>query len=191
MIGELTVAVAPAEEPVSIDDVKAHLRYTGDAEDAALAIQVAAAREQCELVARRAFVSQTLELRLDEWPETDMIALPRPPLQSVESVTYTTEDGQTHTMPSTDYIVYANAEPGRLYVKPGKAWPSATLMPGPSICIRYVAGYGDPEAVPRRYKHAVLLLTGTWFAVREHVTVGTVAREVPDSIKSLLLTDRG
>jgi uncharacterized phiE125 gp8 family phage protein len=191
MIGELTVAVAPAEEPLTLDEVKNHLRYTGDAEDGALAIQLTAAREQCELVARRAFVSQTLELRLDEWPETDMIALSRPPLQSIESVTYTTEDGQTHTMPSTDYIVYANAEPGRLYVKPGKSWPGGTLMPGPAICIRYAAGYGDPEAVPLRYKQAVLLLTGTWFAVREHVTVGSVAREVPDSVRALLLTDRG
>jgi uncharacterized phiE125 gp8 family phage protein len=189
--GELIVSVAPAVEPLTLDEVKAHLRYTGTAEDVALGIQLTAAREQCELVVRRAFVTQTLELRLHAWPAADMVALPRPPLQEVLAVEYTTADGQLHTLPASDYVVYGQADPGRLYLKPGKSWPGDELMPGPAITVRYVAGYGDPADVPMRYRHAILLLLGTWFAVREHVTVGSVAREVPDSVRALLLTDRG
>lgn len=189
--GELTMVVLPAEEPVSLEDVKKHLRYTGTAEDETLAVQVAAAREQCELVSRRAFVSRTLEYRLHAWPQCDMISLPRPPLAEVLAIEYTTADGETHTLPPADYLVYSQAEPGRVYVRPGKCWPGAALMPGPSITVRYVAGYGGAADVPRRYQHAVLLLVGTWFATREHVVMGTVAREMPDSVRALLLTDRG
>lgn len=187
---DISVAVPPAEEPVSVDEAKAHVRYTGTAEDTAIGIQLVAAREQCELEARRAFVTQTLELRLWSWPVAGAQLLPRPPLQEVLAVEYTTADGELHTLPAADYVVY-RTEPGRLMLTPAASWPGAALMPGPSIVVRFVAGYGDAADVPVRYKQAVLLLFGTWFANREHVTIGTVARELPDAVRSLLLTDRG
>lgn len=187
---DITVSVPPAADLVSTTEAKAHVRYTGTAEDTAIGIQLAAAIEQCELVARRAFVTQTLEVRLWSWPAAGVLPLPRPPLQQVLAVEYTTVDGQKHTLPSTDYVVYLT-EPGRIVLKPSANWPSAELMPGPSIVVRFVAGFGDPADVPVRYKQAVLLLFGTWFANREHVTIGTIAREMPDAIRALLFTDRG
>ena len=187
---DITVTVPPAEPLVSVTEAKAHVRYTGTAEDTAIAIQLAAALEQCELVARRAFVTQTIEARLWSWPLAGVLPLPRPPLQSVSAVEYTTSDGVKRTMAATDYVVYLT-EPGRLVLKPTANWPSGELMPGPSIVVRFVAGYGDAADVPVRYKQAVLLLFGTWFANREHITVGTIAREMPDAVRALLMTDRG
>lgn len=189
--GDFTVVVPPAEELISIDEAKTHVRFTSSAEDTAIEIQLAAAREHCELVARRAFVAQTIELRLHCWPAAGMLQLPRPPLQEVLAVEYTASNGELHTLPSTNYVVYHQTEPGQLVLKPSANWPREELMPGPSICVRYVAGYGAPEAVPVRYKQAVLLLFGTWFANREHLTVGTIAHEMPDALQALLLTDRG
>lgn len=187
---DITVTVPPEDDLVSVTEAKAHVRYTGTAEDTAIGIQLAAAIEQCELVARRAFVTQTLAARYWSWPHSGSLPLPRPPLQQVASVKYTTADGVTHTLPATDYVVYLT-EPGLLVLKPTANWPSAVLMPGPAIVVELVAGYGDPVDVPVRYKQAVLLLFGTWFANREHVTIGTVAREMPDAVRALLLTDRG
>lgn len=187
---DITVTVPPTDDLVSVTEAKAHVRYTGTAEDTAIGIQLAAAIEQCELVARRAFVTQTIEVRLWSWPQAGVLPLPRPPLQEVEAVEYTTADGELHTLPEDNYVVYLT-EPGRLVLKPSANWPSDQLMPGPSIVVRFVAGYGDPADVPVRYKQAVLLLFGTWFANREHVTVGTIAREMPDAVRALLLTDRG
>ncbi len=187
---EWSVTTGPAEEPVSLAEVKTHLRFTGDAEDSLLAGLITAAREQCELVARRAFVTQTITLRLDAWPPIGVLRLPQPPLAAVTAVQYVDEDGTLQTMPATDYYVY-QADPGMLVLMPGASWPTAALMPGTPITVRYTAGYGAAAAAPRRYKQAILLLVGTWFAVREHVVMGTVARELPDSVRALLMTDRG
>lgn len=187
---EWSVTVGPEEEPVSLDEVKTHLRFTGDAEDSLIEGLITAAREQCELVARRAFVAQTIDLRLGAWPEIGVLRLPQPPLAELLAVEYLDAAGTMQTMPTDDYYVY-QADPGMLVLRAGASWPAAALMPGPSITVRYVAGYGLAAAVPRRYKHAILLLVGTWFAVREHVVMGTIAREIPNSVRSLLLTDRG
>lgn len=187
----LTVVVAPAEEPVSIDEAKSHVRYTGSTEDPLIAGMLQAAREQCELVARRAFVTQTIEMRLQRWPVPAGLSLPRPPLQSVLAVEYTDATGTLHTLPADDYTVYPAPEPGLLVLKPTAIWPAADLMPGPSIVVRYVAGYGLAAAVPARYRQAILLLFGTWFANREHVTFGATPHQLPDAVRALLLADRG
>lgn len=189
----LQVTTAPAEEPVSVAEAKAHLRIDVDNEDTLLEGYLLVAREQCELMARRALVTQTLQLRLECWPYDDRIELPRPPLQSVTSVAYTDSDGNAGTMPSGDYIVDAASEPGRIILGYGKSWPSATLQPGPSIVITYVAGYGDAEDVPQRYKHAIELMAGHFFENREEVVVlqGVTVAQLPLGVKALLSIDRG
>lgn len=189
----LQVTGAPAEEPVTTAEAKAHLRIDIDDEDALLDGYLLVAREQCELMARRALVTQTLQLSLACWPYGDCIQLPRPPLQSVTSVAYTDSDGNAGTMPSGDYIVDAASEPGRLILGYGKSWPSATLQPGPSIVITYVAGYGDAADVPQRYKQAIELMAGHFFENREEVVVlqGVTVAELPMGVKALLNIDRG
>jgi len=189
----LQVTSAPAEEPVTTAEAKAHLRIDIDDEDTLLGGYLLVAREQCELLARRALVTQTLQLSLEAWPCGDCIVLPRPPLQSVTSIGYTDSDGNAGTMPSGDYIVDAASEPGRIILGYGKSWPSATLRPGPSIVITYVAGYGDAAAVPQRYKHAIELMAGHFFENREEVVVlqGVTVAQLPMGVKALLNIDRG
>jgi uncharacterized phiE125 gp8 family phage protein len=187
---EWSVTMGPEEEPVSLDEVKTHLRFTGTAEDDLIAGLITAAREQCELVARRALVAQTIALRLPAWPPIGVLRLPQPPLIEVLSVEYIDAAGEAQTMPADDYYVYL-ADPGMIVLRPTGSWPTAELMPGTPVTVTFRAGYGAPGAVPRRYRQAILLLVGTWFATREHVVMGTVAREMPDSVRALLLTDRG
>lgn len=189
----LQVTTAPAEEPVTTAEAKAHLRIDVDDEDTLLVGYLLAAREQCEMMARRAFVTQTLQLRLECWPGGDCIVLPRPPLQSVTSVAYSDSDGNAGTMPSGDYIVDAASEPGRIILGYGKSWPSATLQPGPSIVITYVAGYGDAADVPQRYKQAIELMAGHFFENREEVVVlqGVTIAQIPIGVRALLNIDRG
>lgn len=189
----LTEIVAPTEEPLSLPEIKLHLRIDSTDEDLLLNSYAVAARIYAEMFARRAFVVQTLELALDGWPSCDHIVLPRPPLQSVTSVKYVDSDGNTQTMASGDYIVDTASEPGRVLLGYGKSWPSATLQPGPAIKVRYVAGYGGSVAVPQIYKQAMLLLIGHYYENREAVVApeGGRLQEVPMAVQSLLLIDRG
>lgn len=144
----LQVTTAPAEEPVTLEEIKAHLKVDVDSEDDLLTMYLAAARQLCELEARRAFVTQTLQLKLEGWPWGEEIHLPRPPLQSVTGVVYVDTDGNSHTMSASEYTVDTASEPGRIILAYGAGWPGASLRPGPAITITYVAGYGDAEDVP-------------------------------------------
>lgn len=189
----LRVTTPPAVEPLTLAEMKAHLRVIGNDEDSTITAYLQVAREMCELESRRAFVTQTLTLGLEAWPLVDRIVLPRPPLQSVTSVTYIDYAGVTRTMPGADYIVDTASEPGRLILAYNASWPDATLRPGPAITITYVAGYGLAAAVPERYKHALRLLTGHYYENREQVvaTPGVTVAQMPDAVRSLLHIDRG
>jgi hypothetical protein len=79
----LKLSTAPTTEPVTVAEAKAHLRVDAEVaeEDTLIAAYISAAREYCEGFQNRAYVTQTWELWLDEWPETDHIDIPLPPLQ--------------------------------------------------------------------------------------------------------------
>lgn len=189
----LRVTTPPAEEPVSLAEIKSHLKVDVADEDDLISSYLTAARLQCELEARRAFVSQTLQLKLEEWPWEDRIHLPRPPLQSVTSVVYVDSDGVQHTLSGSDYIVDTASEPGRIILAFGVGWPGATLQPGPAITVTYVAGFGDAEDVPATYKQAIRLATGHFYENREQIVVqsGVTATQLPWGVSALLMTDRG
>ena len=184
-----TVYTQPAVEPVSLAEAKAHLRVDGDDENALIAQLIVAARRSCEEWARRAFITQTLDLRLEAWPSS-VLELPMPPLQSVTSISYTDSNGATGTVTASDYTVYATTDPGRIVLKSGKSWPGVDLMPGPSLMVRYVAGYGGAASVPANYRQAILLLVGSMYENREAFVVGTIVSKLPFAVEMLLMTDR-
>ena len=174
----LTVITPPEEEPVSIATVKQHLRVDGTADDALLGVYLQAARELGEGLARRAFVTQTLRLVLDAFP-TGPLKLPRPPLQSVESVTYLDADGVEHEW--TDFSVDARSEPGRIVFN---STPSASLFESGAVAIEFIAGYGADTDVPQTFVTAILQTVATWYELRE-------MGDVPLSAKRLFMSDRG
>lgn len=186
----LKLYAAPSTEPVSLAEAKAQCRVDSTDDDAFITGLIAAAREMAEKVARRAFVTQTWDLVLDAWPDSDQIELPRPPLQSVMSVTYVDDDGVSATFPSSSYLVDTDSEPGRVVLKTGYTWPSATLQAANGVRVRFVAGYGAAAAVPAHLAAAIKLLVGHWYENREATAAGDVAREVPLGVQALLTLDR-
>lgn len=112
----LTLVEGPEEEPISVADLKGHLRLTSGftPDDEYLTLMIATARRECEATMRRAFIQQTWRLSLKNWPgrdygnlssqpdlqqQWDHIKLPFPPLQSVTGVVYTDTQGTQFTMP--------------------------------------------------------------------------------------------
>lgn len=147
-----TLYTPPTSEPIHLTEAKLHLRLAADAigaasytaEDAALSAAVSAVRGVAEAETWRALVLQTWDYYLDEWPITDEIILPFPPLRRVDGITYTDSEGVVNTLPSTEYSVDTVSEPGRVVLAYGKVWPSATLAPSIPIKIRFAAGYLVP-----------------------------------------------
>jgi uncharacterized phiE125 gp8 family phage protein len=146
-------------------------------EDTLLAGFITAARVHVEnVVTHRALVTQTWQALLSRWPLADRIELPKPPLQSVTSITYVDNIGTSHTFAATLYDLEMAATPpvlnpthprGSIVLAYCESWPWETLRPAAPITIEFVAGYGGIADVPRPIKQAMLLLIGHWYENRE------------------------
>jgi hypothetical protein len=136
------------------------------------------------------------------------IKIPYPPLKSVDSIRYIATDGTAVTLnPDTDFIVDRISEPGRIFPPHGQRWPAA-LHVANSIEITFTAGYdpnpaADPDvhnvagasnqqpnstvllAIPQTLRTAILTLVANFYANREPVASGVVAK-VPFNTDDLL-----
>lgn len=154
---------------------------------------IATARETCEEYQNRAYLTQTWELWLDAW--LPIIDIPRPPLQSIESVKWYDRENTEHTIDAADYFADTNSEPGRILMNPGKPWP-AGLRPASGICITFTAGHAETARVPRRIRQAILLLVAEWYLNREASSLTgkggaeKFSREIPFGVTRLLDFDR-
>lgn len=184
---------APAAEPVTLDEARLHLRVDDDmtADDSLISGLIRAAREHAEQVLGRALMTQTLELGLDDWPCGDAITLPMPPVQSVESITYTDAAGLQHTVDPASYVVDTASEPARVALRWGYTWPADILQPrSAAIRVQYVAGYAAATDVPQAIRAAILLHVGLLYENREAAVVGQTATELPLAYRALLAPHR-
>ena len=168
----------PATEPVTLLEVKTHLRVEDDYtdEDALILAQIRAARSYVEEATGRALIAQTWQLWLDCWPADGVIRLPRPRLQKVEYVKYFDRNGNERTLDPETYVVDTISEPGRMVLAAGASWPLEYLRPVNGIVVEYVAGYGDKaDDVPADLVAFIKLLVGAMYENREKEVTGTVA----------------
>lgn len=188
----LKLVTPPALEPVTTAEAKSHMRVDiGDDDGYIEDDLIPAARIYFEETAWRALITQTWRLNLDEWPESNEIELPRSPLQSVTSVVYKDADGTPATWPTSSYIVDTDSEPGRIVLADGESWPNVTLYPANPIVITFVAGYGNAASdVPAQMKRCIKLLIAHWYENREGTVGGTIIRDVPFAIDSLIWLNR-
>src|SRR5258707_273549 len=129
------VVIERAVELLTLTEVKDQQKiYIADDDDL-LAGWIVAAREWAETVTRRTLPVTSYRLHLDSFPnqhdrheryrheryyevngcpDHGIIELPKPPLISVESVTYLDENGNTQTLGTDKYIVDADSTPGRI-----------------------------------------------------------------------------
>ncbi len=164
----IKIYTAPAAEPVTLTEVKLHLRVDHPNEDTPIGGWIATAREKVEMDTRRALITQTWDMTLDEWPKEDYIEVPLPPLASVTSITYIDKDGVSATFASSSYVVDTQNSPGRIVLAVGYSWPSVTLRAANGITVRYVCGYGATgSSVPASLRSAMLLLIGHYYENRE------------------------
>lgn len=193
-LARLTLIEAPPAEPLTLPQVKAHLRIDASDEDEMVAALIVAARQHIDGKdgwLGRALVAQTWELSLTAFP-AGAIRLPLPPLQEVESITYVDTAGATQTLASNLYQVVAS-EPALILPAYGKTWPATRCQPE-AVKVRFTAGYapgdGSPtdyaENIPQPVKQAMLLLIAQWFENRSAGLTGATAMELPFAVQALL-----
>lgn len=189
-MSSLRVIVPPALDPILLSEAKGHCRITTDDDDGLLPGFIIAARQYCEDETGRAFITQTLQLKIDsDWPVdrcgNDCIVLPRPPSVSVSSISYIDINGTTQTLASNQYQftegdIFASIRPAY-----GAAWPTVRDQ-SDAILVTFIAGYGsNPGDVPEPIRQAIKLMTGHFNENREAVTAGQLI-ETPIAVERLL-----
>lgn len=183
----LSITTAPSVEPVTLTEMKAHLRITGTDDDTDLAIFLQMAREWAENFTRRAFVTQTLTLKLDAFPSVSELELPRPPLSSVTSIKYYNEANVLTTVSAASvYEVVADDIVGRVVLRDGASWPSDLYARTDAVEVVFVAGYGLAVSVPAAVKIAIRALAAHHYENRIPAVAGTIVTSVPFHFEALL-----
>lgn len=187
----LTVTTAPAVEPISVAELKTHLKIIGTDEDADLATYILMAREQAEIFCRRAIITQGLTLRLAKFPNIAQIELPRPPLASVTSLKYYNLSNVLTTVSAqTIYEVINDDLVGSIVLRDGQSWPTDVFIRTDAVEIIYSAGYGVAAAVPASLKMGIRKLASHHKEMAIPYVTGTIVTEVPHNFKHLFWSYR-
>ena len=204
----MKLILAPTEEPISLVEARLHLRLdvaetsppSTHPDDTLINIWLKAARRYAENFNSRASITQTWQLYLDRFPRHRYIALPKPPLQYVSSLSYKDSAGTlqvvsfvdpsgTALLETDDYIVDIAQEPGRLCLQNGSTWP-ATIREAQAVIVEYVCGYSSAADVPADVKASILLKLSDLYENRGDSERTHVANTRDDAMKSLLWPDK-
>lgn len=173
----LSLITGPTDEPLTLVDAKAHLRVEITDDDTYITSLISRAREVFERETGRQLVDATWRAQLDRFPWSDRepIELPKPPLQSVTTVTYLDSSGASQTWAPAEYQVDVFDGPaarrGLLYPVVNEQYPDTYPIPD-AVTITFIAGYGNAAAVPEEIKQHMLQLIGHYYEHREIVVVG-------------------
>ena len=185
---------APTFEPLSVSDVKLHLREDDTSQDVLIGLLITAVRQYCEQRTARSLVTQQWALVMDSFPQMgtlnysmwgkphglpgNALLIEKGPVQSIDSITYIDYNSATQTMPSTDYVADLTGPLVRVTPRFGKIWP-ITLPQINAATVNFTAGYGVAAAVPEGLKAWIKLRIGALYENREEVISGRAITITP------------
>ena len=179
----------PTHEPVTLEEMREHLRIDDEDEHVYLIDCISEAREAIEEWTGLALLFQRWKLTIDRWPigaerwwdgvqqgsaimlygpnSSQSLKLPKFPVIGVHSVTTYDENSNATTINvSNVFDIDTSQKPARMKVKFGETWPTA-LRALNAIEVQYNAGYGTTaNTVPRPIRRAIKLLAAYYFSNR-------------------------
>jgi uncharacterized phiE125 gp8 family phage protein len=149
------VTIEPAEEPVTLAEVKAFMRWTSTSEDALITDMIVVAREAIELYTGQYFIERTVQGDFDSVFTTNSerypwVKLRRAPLKSVTSVQVSISD----TFTDESYQLKRHTH-GFSRILFDDLTTSLDDVPYP-LQVVFIAGYGDADDVPETIKMAIM-----------------------------------
>jgi uncharacterized phiE125 gp8 family phage protein len=149
------IIVPPANLPVTIDEVREHLRLSAtDPTDAYLTLLIMAATEIAEKYTKRTFINTTFRTYRDFFE--CCIKLRRSKLQSLEEFKYSVSDVFID-VDSSLYYTTDETNFSKIVLKEDSEYPDDIDEKLDSIQIDFIAGYGPDESfVPESLKLALL-----------------------------------
>lgn len=177
------VTAQPAEEPITLAEMRAQIGVTraeDTARDAIIINRIKTARLWCEAFTRRAFVTQEITGYADSFHSFFDL---RCNLQSVTSVNYIDSAGVNQVLAPNQYLV--DTVHHRVHPAYGVSWPATRDQPN-AVWIVYQAGYGLISDVPEDVKDALKFIVGQWENYQETIEGGQRPMTIPNAAKQLL-----
>lgn len=182
MLYRVATISPPDDRPISVDEMKIHARLMfpgendpfGGAEDDLIGGYIDAAVDELDFPMGhlgRSLMPRTVRLIIDSYP-SEIITIPGPPVQSIESVDYIDKSGGTQTILPDDYDtdLADTGWPAAIWHK--DKWPQMDDVPG-RMTIEYIAGYDVPSLIPSVIRNAILVMAASKYRDRESSIVGT------------------
>lgn len=203
------VIVEPTDEPLSIHEVKSHLRITHNDDEPELQRLINAARVYCEGLLNISLITQTRVTfydrfgvhHHDRWWDgarigsinqlqsvSQFLELRGGPVNSVTSFETLDEDDVATAWPSSNYYLSAsatsNVPPAKVVKKKGASWPVIDREID-AIKITHVDGFGgDYNAVPMDIRQGLLILIAHWYGQgREAVLTKITSKKIELGLK--------
>lgn len=182
---QLRLTTPPSAEPISVADLKAHLRIDDTDSDSYLATIAAAARSAVESFLQSTILETTWTWTLETFPA--QLLLPKGPLLTTTGlqIDYVDDLGASQTLSSSSYRVSLGPI-GRIEPGYGLTWPS-TRAQMDAVTVTWKSGYPSITNVPPEIIHAIRLMAGDLYENRENTVVGVSAMELPVSARNLLM----
>jgi len=164
-------------EPVTLADVKTVLLLETAEDDGLITKFITTARHEVENYAYMSLLTQTWEFTIDVAEITSPFTLPRPPLQSIESIIYVDTDGAEHTFDEINYWLDKSNECVRL--KEDCVWETDDVV---YYVVQYITGYEDAADIPQTWKDSIVLTAARLYERRDDTRMPkglpNVAREM-------------
>ena len=184
-----TVTVAPTTLPLTVNEVKEHLRKDLDdkTQDALLKVLIKAATDYAEKYTKIDFITRTYETLRDSF--TDSLEIRRTPLQSVTTVEYL-QDGSFITVSTDIYFATVSNTFPNLALKASQVWPADVDLQAQSVKITFKSGYGNTlSSVPDALREAMLQHIAAMYENRGDCNEGRVSGGSIGSAQKLLPID--
>jgi uncharacterized phiE125 gp8 family phage protein len=174
----------PAVLPVSLDELKAHLKVTATDEDDLISACLDSAIDQLDAEGElgRPIIAQDWRETFARPPSLDLL-LGMPGALSIVSVRYRDAAGLWQDASLADFALYEGEECP--FVR-SDSWPSVGSYPN-ALEVTYRAGFGEAaDDVPAPIRQAIKILAAHYYEVRDLVIIGASVAEVPVSVNRLI-----
>ncbi|MFZ5719206.1 MAG: head-tail connector protein [Pseudomonadota bacterium] len=188
----LVVVTAPAEELVSVEELRDQLRLTGVTDfDPRLARYRAAAVHALEAATQRRFLTQTLDWTLPGWPVCFRLPLAPVAADGVVSITYVDAAGDTQTLGSDQYVVSPSGPTVEIRPVQAAVWPLTDPDAPAAVTVRFTVGQAA-EAVSEDVKLAAEMLVAHYFRNPGdgEATPALAPSQLPPAVEALIGAER-
>ena len=171
------------DEPISVEELRQHLRIEHNDEDSYLSMLISSARALAENCIDGIIADRNYSLTVDSFSSS--MKLPIRPIDPTSiAIAYVDASGNAATVDSYNYS--SDLFSTVIYPADNESWPT-TEEGSNKVTITFTAGLlGVEGAMPSDVKHALLMIAGTLYDQREDHTAQVKLHDVPTSSQMLL-----